>query len=208
MSWNEQSLSPSFMSALWPRVTLCLHFALSSPLYTEETHPSWAKCMRGVFTTDDPVFCPVIGRHKTFTSLKPDAAFFPPFTQHNSVKNSRYRGTAVQTCWEITRLGLRMPAYSTNMRLKFPIVALILEFITIILFAVFVVYDDGKGQGHGHNSTDPEKEEPMDRYPSKSTGAAFLRDALQMDASVLVIRVDLVFVASKGYKTPHVLHPY
>nr|AEA77167.1 Rhag [Opsanus beta] len=58
-----------------------------------------------------------------------------------------------------------MPAYATNMRLKFPIVALVLEIITIILFAVFVVYDDGKGHGHGHsNETHPE-ENPMTLYP-------------------------------------------
>ncbi|KAJ8355603.1 hypothetical protein SKAU_G00183970 [Synaphobranchus kaupii] len=42
-----------------------------------------------------------------------------------------------------------MPAYATNMRFKFPILALILEIITIILFAVFVVYDDGKPAAHG-----------------------------------------------------------
>ncbi|XP_034018726.1 LOW QUALITY PROTEIN: ammonium transporter Rh type A-like [Thalassophryne amazonica] len=58
-----------------------------------------------------------------------------------------------------------MPTYATNMRLKFPIVALVLEIITIILFAVFVVYDDGKGHGHGHsNETHPE-ENPMTLYP-------------------------------------------
>uniref|UniRef100_A0A7N8XV23 Ammonium transporter Rh type A n=1 Tax=Mastacembelus armatus TaxID=205130 RepID=A0A7N8XV23_9TELE len=59
-----------------------------------------------------------------------------------------------------------MPAYSTNMRLKFPIVALALEIITIILFAVFAVYDDGKSDGHGEhsNKTDHEKK-PMDLYP-------------------------------------------
>lgn len=65
-----------------------------------------------------------------------------------------------------------MPAYATNMRLKFPIVALVLEIITIILFAVFVDYDDGKGHGHGHqehsNETHNEKP-PMALYPSKST---------------------------------------
>uniref|UniRef100_A0A671VKR5 Ammonium transporter Rh type A n=1 Tax=Sparus aurata TaxID=8175 RepID=A0A671VKR5_SPAAU len=61
-----------------------------------------------------------------------------------------------------------MPAYATNMRLKFPIVALVLEIITIILFAVFVDYDDGKGHGHGHqehsNETHNEKP-PMALYP-------------------------------------------
>nr|ANV82514.1 ammonium transporter Rh type A [Clarias batrachus] len=41
-----------------------------------------------------------------------------------------------------------MPAFSTNMRLKFPIVALLLEVVTIVLYAVFVVYDDGNYSGH------------------------------------------------------------
>uniref|UniRef100_A0A667XPH0 Ammonium transporter Rh type A n=1 Tax=Myripristis murdjan TaxID=586833 RepID=A0A667XPH0_9TELE len=61
-----------------------------------------------------------------------------------------------------------MPAYATNMRLKFPIVALILEIITIILFAVFVVYDDGEGHGHDgdhSNSTHHTPQEPMALYP-------------------------------------------
>ncbi|XP_034555830.1 ammonium transporter Rh type A [Notolabrus celidotus] len=57
-----------------------------------------------------------------------------------------------------------MPAYATNMRLKFPIVALVLEIVTIILFAVFVVYDDGKHHGHASNGTQHE-EAPMDLYP-------------------------------------------
>ncbi|XP_029984041.1 ammonium transporter Rh type A isoform X1 [Sphaeramia orbicularis] len=64
-----------------------------------------------------------------------------------------------------------MPAYATNMRLKFPIVALVLEIITIILFGMFVVYDDGKHHGHGHDDHDDHsnktehKKEPMDLYP-------------------------------------------
>nr|AJA37519.1 Rh ammonia channel type A [Sciaenops ocellatus] len=62
-----------------------------------------------------------------------------------------------------------MPAYATNMRLKFPIVALGLEIITIILYGVFVVYDDGKSKGHGHghdaHSNDTEPAEPMKLYP-------------------------------------------
>lgn len=56
-----------------------------------------------------------------------------------------------------------MPAYATNMRIKFPILALVLEIVTIILFAVFVVYDDGKGHGHHGNST--HEAEPMELYP-------------------------------------------
>lgn len=61
-----------------------------------------------------------------------------------------------------------MPAYATNMRWKFPILALTLEFITIILFAVFVVYDDGKPESHAANVTEV-KEDPMTLYPSKCT---------------------------------------
>ncbi|XP_071006258.1 ammonium transporter Rh type A-like [Oncorhynchus clarkii lewisi] len=59
-----------------------------------------------------------------------------------------------------------MPAYSTNMRLKFPILALTLEIITIILFSVFVDYDDGKHGGHGaHNTTHHEEKDPLTLYP-------------------------------------------
>ncbi|XP_020497181.1 ammonium transporter Rh type A [Labrus bergylta] len=60
-----------------------------------------------------------------------------------------------------------MPAYATNMRLKFPIVALTLEIITIILFAVFVVYDDGIHHGHGGEDLNATGHElpPMELYP-------------------------------------------
>ena len=69
---------------------------------------------------------------------------------------------------ERERLLSRMPAYATNMRLKFPILALILEIITIILFAMFVVYEDGKPAHHAtlDNSTHEELL-PMNLYPSK-----------------------------------------
>lgn len=63
----------------------------------------------------------------------------------------------------------QMPAYATNMRLKFPIVALALELLTIILFAVFVVYDDGKPSSDPHAGNHTQAGAPMDRYPSKST---------------------------------------
>ncbi|XP_028997249.1 ammonium transporter Rh type A [Betta splendens] len=59
-----------------------------------------------------------------------------------------------------------MPAYSTNMRLKFPILALVLEVITIILFGVFAVYDDGKGHGHDAPSNQTHGDDnPMELYP-------------------------------------------
>ncbi|XP_075893621.1 ammonium transporter Rh type A [Nelusetta ayraudi] len=61
-----------------------------------------------------------------------------------------------------------MPAYATNMRFKFPILALTLEIITIILFALFVVYDDGKPHGHDDahsNGTHDEEKGPLALYP-------------------------------------------
>ncbi|XP_041105755.1 ammonium transporter Rh type A-like [Polyodon spathula] len=48
-----------------------------------------------------------------------------------------------------------MPSsFSTNMRLKFPILALSLEILIIILFAVFVTYKDSKHDGHEQTSND------------------------------------------------------
>lgn len=60
-----------------------------------------------------------------------------------------------------------MPAYSTNMRLKFPIVALLLETVIIILYAVFVVYDDGHDHHSDHHSSGnkSEVENPVKLYP-------------------------------------------
>jgi len=65
-----------------------------------------------------------------------------------------------------------MPAYATTMRIKFPALALGLEVITIILFALFAEYDDGKGHGHDPhpdpgNSTAAHAapEDPMSLYP-------------------------------------------
>ncbi|XP_030637058.1 ammonium transporter Rh type A isoform X1 [Chanos chanos] len=59
-----------------------------------------------------------------------------------------------------------MPAYSTNMRLKFPILALTLEIITIILYAIFVTYDDGKSSHDDHASNKSHTEEnPLSLYP-------------------------------------------
>ncbi|MEQ2240280.1 hypothetical protein ILYODFUR_013167 [Ilyodon furcidens] len=58
-----------------------------------------------------------------------------------------------------------MPAYSTNMRLKFPILALTLEIITIILFALFVVYDDGKDHHDDHHNNNGTQKSPLDLYP-------------------------------------------
>lgn len=72
-----------------------------------------------------------------------------------------------------------MPAYATNMRMKFPIVALALEIVIIILFAVFVTYDDGKSHGHDphSNATHHEEPRPMELYPSKCAWGCRKRDA-------------------------------
>ncbi|KAK3516250.1 hypothetical protein QTP70_006400 [Hemibagrus guttatus] len=65
-----------------------------------------------------------------------------------------------------------MPAYSTNMKLKFPILALSLEIITIVLYAFFVVYDVGSGHSSGHDTKNQTHEEsrvslyPNDWHPS------------------------------------------
>ncbi|XP_030577095.1 ammonium transporter Rh type A [Archocentrus centrarchus] len=67
-----------------------------------------------------------------------------------------------------------MPAYATNMRIKFPIIALVLEIITIILFAIFVDYDDGEKGTHDPQNTQDHHDPPgshnntvgpMDLYP-------------------------------------------
>ncbi|KAM6915541.1 ammonium transporter Rh type A [Xenentodon cancila] len=58
-----------------------------------------------------------------------------------------------------------MPAYATTMRLKFPIVALTLEIITIILFAVFVIYDDGKHHDGHHDSNHTGEVNHVKLYP-------------------------------------------
>ncbi|XP_035277149.1 ammonium transporter Rh type A [Anguilla anguilla] len=62
-----------------------------------------------------------------------------------------------------------MPAYATNMRLKFPILALSLEILTIILFAFFVVYDDGKPSSHGahdgHAPSNKTEDKNLRLYP-------------------------------------------
>ncbi|XP_051952230.1 ammonium transporter Rh type A-like [Xyrauchen texanus] len=62
-----------------------------------------------------------------------------------------------------------MPAYATNMRIKFPVLALILEAVTIVLYSLFVVYDTGDKHGHdeGHHVAGNEShpESPMTLYP-------------------------------------------
>lgn len=65
---------------------------------------------------------------------------------------------------------LSMPAYATNMRLKFPILALILEAVTIVLYALLVVYDTGDAHGHDGShakSNTTQSTSPMTLYPSK-----------------------------------------
>ncbi|XP_038655871.1 ammonium transporter Rh type A-like [Scyliorhinus canicula] len=48
------------------------------------------------------------------------------------------------------------PSYSTNMRFKFPILAITLEAVIIILYALFITYDDGANAKFALNSTIPE----------------------------------------------------
>ncbi|ROL55278.1 Ammonium transporter Rh type A [Anabarilius grahami] len=60
-----------------------------------------------------------------------------------------------------------MPAYATNMRLKFPILALILEAMTIVLYALFVVYDTGDAHDGSHHAEENSTHSggPMTLYP-------------------------------------------
>uniref|UniRef100_A0A673HV15 Ammonium transporter Rh type A n=2 Tax=Sinocyclocheilus rhinocerous TaxID=307959 RepID=A0A673HV15_9TELE len=62
---------------------------------------------------------------------------------------------------------LSMPAYATNMRLKFPILALMLEVVTIVLYALLVVYDTGDAHGDGSHeeSNTTHSSGPMTLYP-------------------------------------------
>lgn len=68
MTGKEQSLNISPMSAHCPNVSMCLCFAFSPPMPREETHPH--ECMRGVFTTQAPVLCAVIGYHENQHQFK------------------------------------------------------------------------------------------------------------------------------------------
>nr|XP_055042529.1 ammonium transporter Rh type A [Misgurnus anguillicaudatus] len=58
-----------------------------------------------------------------------------------------------------------MPAFATNMRLKFPILALILEVVTIVLYALFVVYDTGDLHKHHDGGNQTHAESPLTLYP-------------------------------------------
>lgn len=58
-----------------------------------------------------------------------------------------------------------MPAFATNMRLKFPILALILEVVTIVLYALFVVYDTSDLHNHHDGGNQTHAESPMTLYP-------------------------------------------
>ncbi|KAK3541878.1 hypothetical protein QTP86_008137 [Hemibagrus guttatus] len=74
-----------------------------------------------------------------------------------------------------------MPAYSTNMKLKFPILALSLEIITIVLYAFFVVYDVGSGHSSGHDTKNQTHEESrVSLYPTWALEANSLRDVGQL----------------------------
>lgn len=165
MSGKEQSLS-LFMSAHWLGVvTFVFCFAPSgihrgNPSLVSKVHDGGGAHHRG------PGLLPCHWSRQNLHQFKTRHHFL------HTAQPPKKRAEEGEAAREISRVGLRMPAYATNMRTKFPIIALILEIITIILFAVFVIYDDGEHGHHDshdtHNNTD-HKLEPMDLYPSKST---------------------------------------
>lgn len=168
LSWKETwSLS---LPDGW--VLLCLFFCLAVPT-VHRGNPSLVSKVSGVegvwgvFTIEASVFCLFIGQKKQLYQFKSRRRFLPPFLDGSTPKHRTYREGLTQSCRKITRVGFRMPAYSTNMRLKFPILALILEIITIILYAVFVTYDDGHGHHDDHHKTNGTEKSPLDLYPSK-----------------------------------------
>lgn len=60
-----------------------------------------------------------------------------------------------------------MAVHDTNMRLKLPILAIAWEILIIILYALFVVYDDGSSE-HGHSSSSNHTEQSnVSLYPSE-----------------------------------------
>lgn len=170
MSGKEQSLS-LFMSAHWLGVvTFVFCFAPSgihrgNPSLVSKVHDGGGAHHRG------PGLLPCHWSRQNLHQFKTRHHFL------HTAQPPKKRAEEGEAAREISRVGLRMPAYATNMRTKFPIIALILEIITIILFAVFVVYDDGEHGHHDshdtHNNTD-HKLEPMDLYPSKSTWSRML----------------------------------
>ncbi|XP_076873765.1 ammonium transporter Rh type A [Brachyhypopomus gauderio] len=58
-----------------------------------------------------------------------------------------------------------MPAYSTNMRLKLPILALIVQVLIIVLYGLFVVYDDGKSDHKDNHTSESHDSQPLALYP-------------------------------------------
>uniref|UniRef100_A0A4W4EW70 Ammonium transporter Rh type A n=1 Tax=Electrophorus electricus TaxID=8005 RepID=A0A4W4EW70_ELEEL len=58
-----------------------------------------------------------------------------------------------------------MPLYATNMRMKFPVLALILQALIIVLYSVFVVYDDGKSDHSDNHTSGSHGEHPLALYP-------------------------------------------
>lgn len=174
MSRKKRSLSISPMSARC-LVAITFVFDFSPLMPAAETHP----CEHGgVLTVRAPAL--PLAAMQNGTSLKPDAALFPPLTQHSSLKKTEEAWARVCESARDNQHQSQMPAYATNMRLKFPILALTLEIITIILFALFAVYDDGKHSGHSPSSNHTQEVGPMDLYPSKSTWRCLL-DVLTAD---------------------------
>lgn len=172
MSRKEQSLSSS------PMFTHCLNvitfvFCFSPQMHIGNPSP-WAQELGGGFHNSGPSHLSCHWLLQNQHQFKTRRHFLPslytaPFKKEPPSGPDGQIGCVCVRLWEITSVVFRMPAYATNMRLKFPIVALTLEIITIILFAVFAVYDDGTSHGHGMPSNSTHHEEsPMDLYPSKS----------------------------------------
>lgn len=175
MSRKKRSLSIPPMSAHYPDA-ITFVFAFSPLMPEEETHPCECSAQGGVLTVQAPVLCPAIGRHakrhqfKTRCGARSSLYAAQLFKKRHKQKSKRARAR-VCVCQSArdNQHQSQMPAYATNMRLKFPVLALTLEIITIILFAVFVEYDDGKHSGDSHSSNHTQEQGPMDLYPSKST---------------------------------------
>lgn len=122
----------------------------------------------------------VIGLPKPAANSKPHATFCTPPTSHRQ-REERERGRDKRENHperknSRTEKVLSMPAYATNMRLKFPILALTLEVVTIVLYALLVVYDTGDDHGHGSHeeSNTTHSSSPMTLYPSKYPPVRFV----------------------------------
>lgn len=79
-----------------------------------------------------------------------------------------------------------MTDYSTSMRLKLPVVCIVLEIILIILFGVFVEYNDHTDANLWHKNNKSNDNHDMEnefyyRYPSKYVCEHTLTNATSFD---------------------------